>query len=145
MRIVDKETFLSMPRNTVFSKVKNDGSFGSLCVLAKKGGGDFWFKEINDQWDNLTDALDAGDDEPRHRMEDILPINISVNMIEEVRDGEVGNKGQLFAVWERKEILFLLGILAQCVNPEERTITTLVINASSEVVTVKEAVFKGTI
>ena len=90
MRIVDKKTFLKMPKGTVFSKVsRHSCDFGDLNILSRVGGGDFWFTEVSDQWDPLTDALDAGDGNANHKLADGIPLSIPVNLVDDIRDGEV--------------------------------------------------------
>jgi hypothetical protein len=114
VRIVDRETFLAMPSDTLFSKYQ-PCVFEDLCIkgdtLTDSEGRsiDFYYQPLfdavaADSSGHLFDAL--------HRAE-ITGEGIAMDFECEMRDG-LFDQDQLFAVWEAPDVAGLLARLSRC-------------------------------
>jgi hypothetical protein len=110
MKIVNLETFRSLPRGTISMKYEP-------CVL-----GDIFAK--GDTWENdflleyITNEIDAENDREEYDIFDNAEKNgtsIKLNFNATMRDC-CFNEKQLFAVWERKDVKGLIIKLKQCLD-----------------------------
>lgn len=111
MKIVDRKTFLSMPANTLFSKYE-PCCFYMLSIKGEKAGdNDFYTNTIADS----IDSSSSGD------FIDILVeaqktgCSIDMDFNTECRDG-LYDDNQLFAVWEKEDIINLIKRLNECLR-----------------------------
>lgn len=103
MRIVNREQFLALPPNTVFSKYE-PCFLGALCIKdINCGEDDFFYVDIA----NSVDASDTGDLFDKLTVAKDNGSSVTLNFDTVGRDG-LFDKGQLFAVWEPEDILGLI-------------------------------------
>ena len=116
MKIVSRATFLAMPAGTVFSKYE-PCAFGDLMVKTdtiiiadSPSGGDFRFTSVSDAIDSYSsgDFADKLFDAADHGTSVAMDFHI------QARDGDF-DPGQLFAVWEKADVLGLIGRLNEAV------------------------------
>lgn len=108
MRIVDRNTFLKMPKGTLFMKY-SPCSFGELCIkdgsiFHDSGGNDFYYNSVTDTVDSpdsseLFDKLLAAQEDSS--------ISIPMDFDTYQRDG-LFDYDQLFAVYEMKDVCGLI-------------------------------------
>lgn len=110
MKIVNREQFLVLPSNTLFSKYQ-PVVFGDLQIkgVTTKSGEDYWYQPI-------TDAVDASSGD---EMISILEAaeetgeSFNVDLECESRDG-LFDTDQLFVIWEKPDIEKLINRLKDC-------------------------------
>jgi hypothetical protein len=111
MKVVNLEEFLKLPEYTLFSKYQPN-CFDPLCMKGESllNSGDFWYTY-------LSDALDCDDTGDYFSMHDRLIEGKSSDIDLEVvsRDG-CFEKGQLFAVYEKKDIEQFVDVFNKCLN-----------------------------
>lgn len=110
MKIVNLDQFLSMPPNTVYSKYEPH-VFGELCIKGESIhdidffyqpiNGSFKYKDTDEFLENLAVA-EGGK-------------NIPMDFDCQSKDG-IFEYGQLFAVWEDKDVSDLIERLKLCIN-----------------------------
>lgn len=112
MKIVNRETFLAMPPETVFSKYEpcvfeELQIKGETCVE----GGDFFYSHIVSALDtrNLDDVFEVIEQAEKNGE------CLSMDFESQGRDGLFDGK-QLFAVWERSDIEGLIERLNKCLK-----------------------------
>ena len=109
MKIVNKNTFLQMPNNTVYSKYK-PYIFGELCIKGKTVENDFYYQEISSaqlcDYGTYFDALFFAE-------RDEISFTFDFNC--EGRDAML-DEHQLFAVWEQADVLALIARLQQTIK-----------------------------
>lgn len=110
MKIVDRQTFLALPANTLYSKYEpcifSDIQIkGNTCT----SGNDFYYQDIasaienessEDFWDTLKLALEN-------------KVSLTMDFEYEGRDCLYDAK-QLFAVWEKQDVVKLINRLQEC-------------------------------
>jgi hypothetical protein len=111
MKIVDRKTFLSLPENTIFSKFELC-FFGKIAIKGKSIGlNNSYYREIsdavkcNDSGEFIDVLLDATENGTHFEMD----------LYCEGMDG-LFNKGQLFAVWEKEDVIQLIERLKEIVE-----------------------------
>jgi hypothetical protein len=105
MKIVDRATFLKMPKNTLFSKYE-PCCFEPFCIkMDSIQNIDFFYQQMHDSL-SADDFIIAC-----HSMEagDSIPVDMDI----ESRDG-LFDKDQLFAIWEKQDIELLIKRLENC-------------------------------
>jgi hypothetical protein len=117
MKLVDRQTFLAYPDNTVFQKYR-DLSFGELCIKVKtfpEGVGDFVYIDLNDS----IDCCDDVDRTYQLLFAYAHDRRININFTTTTRDG-LFDENQLFAVWEKSDVVDLVQQLMHCLfeNPQ---------------------------
>lgn len=115
MKIVNLQTFRSLPANTVFSKYE-PCCFDDLCIKGETLDHDFLVQQISDSIecsgsdefaDKLFRAADTGE-------------SVSFDFDCEGRDG-LYEDDQLYAVWEPDDVRALIERLSQCLpNTQEK-------------------------
>ena len=113
MRIINRTDFLALPSGTLFSKYE-PCIFGDIQIKGSTVSGvDFYFQQI-------SDAIDAkGDGE----FSDILfdarlnGTSVKLNFDCEARDG-LFDSDQLFAVWEKSDVLQLIERLKRSITDD---------------------------
>ncbi|EDW9825595.1 hypothetical protein GTR05_004824 [Salmonella enterica] len=110
MRIVNREQFLLLPANTLFSKYK-PMVFGDIAIKGDTtaSGGDYYYQAIADAVDSVSSdemfkILVAA---TAHGHE----FNIDLDC--ESRDGFY-DEDQLFAVWDKRDVEQLINRLKSC-------------------------------
>ena len=107
MRIIDRQSFLSLPAGTVFAKFEPH-VFGDLAIKGDTVGSDFEIQALIPPFEGCVDdmayyeALDlvvAGGQSP--------PLDYGSG-----RRDRRANKGQLFAVWDHTDVVALIDRLA---------------------------------
>jgi len=109
MKIVNRQQFLALPPNTVFAKY-SPCVCGPLEIKGETWGNDFLVTN------NLAEAIDcAGSTEFADLLFDAQKTGASLKMDfeSEGRDGYF-DEDQLFAVWERPDVLALIERLKRC-------------------------------
>jgi hypothetical protein len=110
MKIVNLQTFRSLPANTLFSKYA-PCNFGDLCIKGETIEHDFYVQQI-------ADAIEcSGSDEFVDKLYHAAETGESVAFDFECegRDGLYENE-QLFAVWELDDVRALIERLGQCLH-----------------------------
>jgi hypothetical protein len=113
MKILNRTEFMKLPENTLFSKYE-PCVFGNLMIKGKTSEhNDFYVQQIHDGVD-YSDTVNF-----REKLEGAEKNGTSIDMdfYCECRDG-LFEDDQLFAVWEEKDVLELIGRLIDCVNDE---------------------------
>lgn len=104
MKIVDRKTFLGMPRGTVFAKFEPT-VFGELCIKGKTlpDSGDFLYQELADS------IMAHSSDEAASLLDDAQEKGTSVafDFYCESRDG-CFDENQLFSVWGDGDVCQLI-------------------------------------
>lgn len=111
MLIVNRETFMKLPPDTVFSKYE-PCVFGDICIKGESSAGiDFYYSSIADgfDWGSTEEFVAILECAEKHGE------SVSMQFNEVQRDGFF-DKEQLFAVWENKDVLALINRLKQCVK-----------------------------
>lgn len=115
MRIVNKQEFLKLPKNTVFSKYKpcvfdHFKIKDSSCKNSNKEYIDYFYTSIHDAVD-----IDSTEDFIKKLDEAQKNSNFEIDMNFDVldRDGRF-DKDQLFAVWSKEDISKLIERLKEC-------------------------------
>lgn len=111
MKIVNRETFLKMPKNTVFTKYE-PCNFGDLMIKGETLYPDFFQQQVlqvdcNDSVE-FIDILEAARKEGK---------SFNLDLDCEGRDG-LFDEDQLFAVFEKADVEMLIGRLKRCVKGE---------------------------
>lgn len=112
MKIVDRETFLSLPSGTLFSKCE-PWIFDHLTIKGPTCGNDFMEQQI-------VDAVNANDTgEHIDLLEDSLETRSSIplDFHSMGRDG-CFDRDQLFAVWERQDVRDLIDRLSEALEEQ---------------------------
>lgn len=112
MKIVNRETFLKQPINTVFSKYELH-SFQPLSIKGQTtlDGSDFFYSSI-------ADAISAENDEKAVNLAKASladSVSIPMDFCSLSRDG-CYDEEQLFAIWEREDIQDLIVRLHKCLR-----------------------------
>lgn len=114
MKIVNRETFLSLPENTVYSysgwqvNCPNTNIEGFFIKGATVVGVDYYEQAIPDfDWDNTDDRFES----IRSAAEDGCELKIDLRT--ETRNG-MFDKEQLYLVWDRDDIESLISRLKEC-------------------------------
>jgi len=113
VKIVDLKTFLDMPEGTIFAKYQ-PSCFEGLQIMGGRSGerdfiymplGDVWFEGCDDSgaYFDMLDAMEAGVSSP--------PIDYEMYG----RDALFEEK-QLFAVWEKRDVEALIGVLTDALG-----------------------------
>lgn len=110
MKIVDRKTFLELPKNTLFSKWE-PCVFEELMIKDESLEDDFFCQEIV----SAIDSDDSGDfcclcDHASHTGD-----SIDIDMECLGRDG-CFDDSQMFAVWEDQDVLKLIERLKKCLR-----------------------------
>lgn len=110
MKIVDLNTFLALPENTVFAKYK-PCVFEDLSIKGATIGDDFLVQYLVDSFINsgTTDFFDT-----LNRIEHSGE-SVTMDFDSWSRDG-MFEPSQLFAVWEDSDIQLLIDRLSRCVS-----------------------------
>lgn len=112
MRIVNKQEFLKLPENTIFSKY-SPCQFGDLCIKGESVGTiDFYYQPISNsvKCNDMGEFVDACDKAEKESVEmdfDCL-----------TRDG-MFDAEQLFAVWEKQDLYAFVQKLEKCLYPSK--------------------------
>jgi hypothetical protein len=115
MRIVNKQEFLKLPENTIFSKY-SPCQFGDLCIKAESVGTiDFYYQPIS----NSIKCNDTGEFVDACTKAEKESIEMDFDCL--TRDGMFGDE-QLFSVWEEKDIAAFISRLERRPNPVWRAI-----------------------
>jgi len=109
MKIVNRKTFLALPENTIFSKY-DSYCFGNLCIKDETWSNDFIFLSFHDAIKNESsseffDILKEKSKTGEH---------IEMDFESYGRDGFF-DEDQLFAIWEKEDIVNLIEILKRCI------------------------------
>lgn len=122
MRVVDRETFLDMPRGTVFAKVMAC-DVGPLMIMNGRMGDDFLYREmIEVNSSGSSEFFDIMLAACQDKTRDTIPLDWDLN---QSRDG-LFEKDQLFAILDDKELTLLIDMLTDARNKSGGEITTLV-------------------
>lgn len=115
MKIIDRDTFLTFPSGTVFSKYERSGCFGQLSVKTCNPGfwsEDFCDMELHGGWiegcsnsGQLFDKINAAEKGEEFRF----------SLDTDSRDG-LFEEDQLFAVYDNEDIQRLMSALQQCIK-----------------------------
>jgi|GEM_PF-1373079 len=102
MKIVDLRAFLALPAETVFSKYE-PCSFENICIKGESMTNDFAYQQIHD-------AVDSGDTgEFVDILESATETGESFEMDFDCQSRDaMFDKDQLFAVWERQDVYYLI-------------------------------------
>jgi hypothetical protein len=112
MRIVNRKEFLALPSGTVFQKF-TPCVFGDLQIKGSNCGEDDFADLVIPEVDaNSCSEMDA----ILHKAEEDSSFSFDLDFECYGRDGEF-QQDQLFAVWERKDIEGLIGVLTKCLSP----------------------------
>lgn len=109
MKIINRKAFLGLPANTVFSKYE-PCCFENLCIKGDTLPYDFTLQSIED-------AIDCcGSEDFANKLDDAEKNGISLKMDFDcmARDG-MFDENQLFAVWEKSDVVALIERLQKCV------------------------------
>lgn len=120
MKIVDRATFLSLPGNTVYSKLEGSGfsapeikgdtlpEFYSAYPMTT----DFWFQPLDSAAIDCSSSSDKDD-----LIDDAISNGSSFNMdfYCEQRDAFF-EEGQMFVIWEQGDIKALIDRLSECLD-----------------------------
>ncbi|MFY0516530.1 hypothetical protein ACOMCU_01680 [Lysinibacillus sp. UGB7] len=103
MKIVNLEKFLSLPKDVVYAKFEPN-LFGAVTIKAdtSSSSGDWWYQDLlevyvkdNEEWDTiLSKAVEKG-------------VSFDLDYESIGRDG-LYEKNQLFAVFEKKDVVALI-------------------------------------
>lgn len=109
MRIVDRNTFMALPENTLFSNWE-PCVFGELSIKGESLEQDFLAQEIASavKCNNSGEFVDLCDDAARTGKSIALDLDCMG------RDG-CFDDGQIFAVWEAEDVMALIERLKACV------------------------------
>jgi len=118
MRIVNRQAFLAMPVNTVFSKytpcVMDAFNIKGDTIYDRDGKAfDYYEQQVSDSVkarssSEFSDILLAAEQDGS---------SFALDFDGEGRDG-LYDEGQLFAVWEEADVLYLIERLFRCVSSE---------------------------
>lgn len=117
MKIVNLKTFLALPEGTIYCKY-NQSSFGDLCIKydSSSFGDDFVYAAVMDidseSGEDLWDKLDLAEKEG---------IAFPLDFEQTGRDG-LFDPDQLFAVWEKTDVVNFIGKLNVCLESYPETI-----------------------
>jgi hypothetical protein len=114
VKIVDRETFMALPENTLFSKWE-PCFFGPLTIKGESWEHDFLTQEIADavKCSDSGEFADFCEDAARTGRS----LELDLNSLG--RDG-CFDKDQMFAVWERKDVEALVERLRMCIPRGEK-------------------------
>jgi len=110
MKIVNRKEFLKLPENTVFSKYK-PCYFENIEIKCKS------IKDFDYMYQSIVDAVDCDDSlENMEILEKAEQSGESFNLDLDCqnRDG-CFDQDQLFAVWEKVDVAYLLARLSRCI------------------------------
>jgi hypothetical protein len=108
MKIVNREAFLKLPANTLFSTYE-PCIFGDIAIKGENCGTDF-FRQ------NIRDAIENNSSEDFFAKLDHAQktgASLAMDFEYEGRDG-LFEEGQLFAVWEKADVASLIERLRRC-------------------------------
>lgn len=110
MRIVNRAEFLKLPEGTLYSKYRT-ADFDLLAIKAQTTGNDFLTMTLADAiaWDDNADFTVTC-----FRLEE-PGVSIPVDLDFFGRDGSF-EPDQMFAVWERADVLALVARLQECLR-----------------------------
>lgn len=110
MKIVDRQTFLSLPENTLFSTY-DPQVFGPLEIKGASLTNDFYVQDI------ASAVASTGDQDECNILDHALQTGSSFRMDFncEGRDG-CFEDNELYAVWEREDVESLISRLQECIK-----------------------------
>lgn len=109
MRIVNRDKFLELPPNTIFSKFDPNVFYAPLIKMESIGENDFYYTPISGDIDcGILDEDDVISDMVKKGDSGILIFDT------EYRDG-LFDDDQLFAVWDKQDVKRLIQRLLLCV------------------------------
>lgn len=111
MKIVNRAQFLALPPNTLFSKY-TPCVFQHLEINGETWGNDFLTQQIVD----AIAYADSGDFSDKLHLSQECGDSLRMDFDCQGRDG-CFDDDQLFAVWEREDVLALIARLQGCVTP----------------------------
>lgn len=102
MKIIDRETFITMPEGTVFSEYE-PCYFGPLMIKGATVGAVDWYEQT------VSDAFDFNDTDDLYRKCDaaVNGGNLPITLNCETRNG-MFDDDQLFAIWDQRDIAALI-------------------------------------
>jgi hypothetical protein len=109
MKIVNRETFLQLPSNTVFAKYDNFPDEG-LCIKGDTLENDFYVQQILE--------VKCNDEEDYDNVITVAAKNGTIFQLDfhcESRDGLFEPDRRLFVVFEKTDVLMLIERLKECV------------------------------
>jgi len=125
MKIVDRETFLKMPPNTIFAVYDEDLIYGAFRIKGKTIEDDYYFQSVFnaisegmtiDEYCNIIDNAENNSNSLR------LYLN------HESRESIVfpfrSDRGYKFVIYENQDIIMLIERLKECLD-EEKTYNTI--------------------
>jgi hypothetical protein len=115
MKIVNREQFLQMPPNTVFSKYK-PCILSDLRIKGESWGNDFLCQDI----ENAVECDNLNDFEVKLIVAEESGASVSFDFNCESRDG-MFDDDQLFAVWESADVQALIERLQKCTGEHDDT------------------------
>ena len=112
MKIVDRDTFIKMPANTVYSDY-SPCYFGPLCInggsIIFDSGNDYFYQQIV----GAVDADDPGEFVDKLSVAEANGTNVGLDLYCESRDGYF-EYDQLYAVWDKEDVAMLIERLKEC-------------------------------
>jgi len=107
MKIVNRDTFLSMPPNTVYANYK-PCFFGEICIKGETLNNDFSFQSLlNIKSESSEEFISILEDARANGNSFQLDLDC------EGRDG-LFDKDQLFAIFEKQDVIMLIDRLSEC-------------------------------
>lgn len=120
MRIVDRETFLTLPAGTVFAKFGNAAGdpdhlyFDDVCIKEDTCGADFVVQDLTAQFEGWTGS-DSHFEELQRMSADTAHESPPLDYDSASRDG-LFDKGQRFAVWSVEDTRRLIARLQDALD-----------------------------
>jgi len=105
MKIIKRDGFLQLPTGTIYCKYQ-PCVFDSLCVKGETLGNNYWY------FSELHGNIDTGDD---NYIEESTYGNLRNDTEELYRDG-LCDEEQLFAVYDKDDIIQLIDKLQECLT-----------------------------
>lgn len=104
MRIVNKKTFLELPAGTIYCKYGSIGCFGDLAIKEESLGKDWYYIDLINGWEGCENTEEFFD---LMRKAEAGKEHFRNDLHTQSRDG-LYEDGQLFAVYDRRDILQLI-------------------------------------
>lgn len=109
MRIINRDEFLKLPPNTIFSKFDPNVFYMPLIKLDNVGDNDFYYTPISgDLYCNILDEDEVIEGMIRKGEKAMLVFDT------EYRDG-LFDEDQLFAIWDKQDVKRLIQRLLLCI------------------------------
>ena len=113
MKLVNHETFIEMPRGTVFRKWEPNVYEDVHILLGKVGTNDFNYYSLTGETD-VGDLCEYGTiDKIKNRIPNLNGIEVVFGPEESYRDGCFGMDNQMYAVYEKKEVESMINMLQE--------------------------------